>query len=234
MNTSRFSAVALALVLLALPVTSFADTGAVAGKWTVQADTPQGPMELGFDLKLEGGQLVGTVTTLQSVIPMSELKFEDPQLSMQINVMGGDFKLTGVLKEGKLTGTWEQIGGEMKGTWTAQRDAAPSSAPVPTAQPSTGIDGSWNSVAVTPEGDLAFGMELKSSGSTIEGRLIAGGATIPISKASFADGKLSFEIEYDGGLYRIEATLAGDKLSGKWSAVDGTDSGAWSAARSKP
>ena len=225
-------AFALVGLILAFPATGPASTDSIVGKWVVQAETPQGPMELGFDLKLDGGQLVGTVTVSQSTTPVSTLKFEDPQLTMEINVMGGDFKLSGVLEDSKLSGTWEQIGGDMKGTWSAERAATP--APAAAAQSSAGFDGTWNSVAVTPDGELAFAVELKSSGSTVEGRISAGGVSLPIAKGTFTENKVSFEVEYAGGMYRFEATLAGDKLTGKWSAVDGTDGGAWAADRSKP
>jgi hypothetical protein len=233
MRRSTLFALAVGFLILILAAALFADNGSVAGKWTVQADSPQGPVQLLLDLKADGAQLSGTVTAFESVIPISEVKFEDPQLTLKISVMQGEFKLSGVLKDGKLSGSWEQIGGDMKGAWTADRSEAPASA-APAAKPTVGIDGIWNSLAVTPEGDLSFDVELKSAGAAVEGKITAGGASQPISKGSFADSKLSFELEYAGGMYRIDATLAGDKLTGKWSAVDGSMSGDWSAARSKP
>ena len=97
---SRLRCLALALAILVPAAVRSADSSALAGKWVVQAETPQGPMELGFDMKLEGGRLVGTVATFGTVVPMNDLKFEDPQLSMQITVMDSDYKLNGMLKEG--------------------------------------------------------------------------------------------------------------------------------------
>ncbi len=235
MNRSCFGAFALVCLVLAYPATASADTGSVVGKWLAHAETPQGPLELTFDFRMDGDRMVGTVTVHESVMPASALKFEDPQLTLQINFLGGDYRIAGALKDDTLVGGWEQIGGEMKGTWKAERAAAENNtATAPSAPGAAGIEGTWNSVAASPDGELPFTIELKRSGPALEGKITAGAESVPLEKVTFSDGKLSFQVEYAGGLYRIEATLAGDKLTGKWSSIDGTDSGAFSADRGRP
>ncbi len=235
MSKKWSGAFVLVCLVLACPTIWSAGTDSVVGKWLVHAETPQGPLELAFDLTMDGDRLVGTVTVLESVITASALKFEDPQLTMQINLMGADYKLAGALQDGKLSGNWEQIGGEMKGAWTAERPATPAApaASAPAKPGTAGIEGTWNSVAITPDGDLAFTLELRLSSTAVEGKITSGSTSVPL-KGTFTDNKVSFQVEHSGGLYRLEATLAGDKLTGKWSAVDGTDGGVWSADRGRP
>jgi hypothetical protein len=314
----------------------------IVGKWLAKAETHNGPIDIEFDLKQQGTDLVGTAAMFQGTIPLSSVKFEDPQLTIQLNLGGNDYRLVGTLKENRISGTWEQIGADMKGTWAGQRAAA-SSAPslaatglsgtwqgysaTPNGQldwtmdlkhqadavsgtigndmgsiplqsasfkdgklqfdldlggtayhiqatlegdkltgswsPAAGgeggawvgtrkaaassastaavaaaapnaIDGLWNSVAVTPNGDIAFSLELKQSGSSVAGKIVAGDVSVPIANATFSSSKLVFDVEYEGGVYRIEATLNGDKLTGKWGPAGGPDGGAWSAERRKP
>jgi hypothetical protein len=211
---------------------AYADPESILGKWLMKAETPQGPMDLQLELKEDNGKLVGTVVVFDSTVAVTGLKFEEPQLEMQLPVFDGNYKVTGVLKENKLSGTWEQVGGDMKGTWTAEKSAgttaSAAAAPIPAA-----LDGTWNAIAGSPSGNLAFALELKQSGNSFEGKALAGGGSIPLAKGKFVDNTMSFEIEYEGGTYKVEGTLAGDKITGKWSSLDGADSGAFSAERQK-
>ncbi len=93
----------------------------ILGKWVAKAQTPHGPLEMEFELKMEGNQLLGSAAAFQGSFPLSGLKFEDPNLSLEMNFAGTNFKLTGLLKEGRFSGKWEQVGTEVQGTWTAER-----------------------------------------------------------------------------------------------------------------
>jgi SAM-dependent methyltransferase len=111
---------------------------------------------------------------------------------------------------------------------------APAAAPAPAAKSATpAIVGLWNAVAKSPDGDLQVQMEIKLEGETLVGFFKTPDGTIPLPKLNFTNDKLSFEVEYMGGTYRIELILANDKLAGKWSAVAGSESGPFSAERSK-
>jgi hypothetical protein len=57
MNRSWSGAFVLVCLVLAYPATGSADTGSVAGKWLARAETPQGPLDLTFDLRIEGDRL---------------------------------------------------------------------------------------------------------------------------------------------------------------------------------
>jgi SAM-dependent methyltransferase len=111
---------------------------------------------------------------------------------------------------------------------------APAAAPAPAAKSGTPeIVGLWNAVAKSPDGDLQIQMEFKLDGKTLVGFFTTQDGTIPLPKLDFTNDKLSFEVENMGGTYRIELTLVNNKLAGTWSAVAGSESGPFSAERSK-
>src|SRR5213593_221357 len=162
----------------------------ILGKWTAKAITPTGPLEPELEIKMEGAQLVGTLVGFQESVPLSNLKFEDPNLSLEVSLAGATFKLSGILKDGKFDGKYEQVGAEFKGTWSAERKASP----LLTATAGA-ISGLWNSVAVTPDGDMALKMDLKQEGEKVSGTLGSDMGIVPLQAASFKDGKLQFNIE---------------------------------------
>src|SRR6059036_768098 len=219
----------LALVLaLGAPLPGFAGVEAILGKWLAKAETPAGPVELEIEIRQEGAQLVGTAVTLQASIPLQNLVFEEPNISVELRGAGGQtFRLKGTLKDGRFSGTYEQVGGDMKGPWSMERRAAPASAPAT----DTGISGTWSSVSVTPNGDLALVLELKQEGEKVTGTVGSEMGTLPIKDGSYKDNALRYDVEFGGNTYRTEGTLKDGKFTGKWSTVGGTDSGPWSAAR---
>ncbi len=220
--------VSLSLLLAsgADPIPARADIRAILGKWLAKAETPNGPMEVEFELKQEGDLLTGTAKLFQGSIPLSAVKFEDPNLAIDLSFEGGTFKLRGVLKEGKFSGTWEQVGGDVKGTWTAERRAAP----VVTAA-AGGISGIWASVATTPNGELPLSLELKQEGDKVTGSLSSDMGSLPIQAGSFKENKLQFDVEIGTNVYRVQATLQEDKFTGNWAPAGGGEGGAWSAKR---
>ena len=217
----------LAFILPVIPAVAGVD--AILGKWLAKAQTPNGPLELEIELKLNGNQLVGTMGTLQGAIPLANIKFEDPDLSVEATLGAATFKLTGVLKDDKFTGRWTQVGADVSGTWSAERKPA---GPMPSVTDSTtGISGAWTSVSVTSGGDLTMTLDLKQEGDTLTGTLSSELGTLPIKAATFKDNKVQFDVEFGGNTYRTEGTLTENKFTGKWTAVGGTDTGAWSATR---
>lgn len=218
--------IVLALTVPALP--ALAGVEAILGKWLTKAETPNGPLEMELDLKLNGNELVGTLGTFQGAIPLANLKFQEPDLTVEATLGGATFKLTGVLKDGKFTGKWMQVGADVSGTWSAERRPGATLAAAPST---SGISGAWTSVSVTPNGDLTMTLELKQEGDKLAGTLGSEMGTIPIKAAAFKDNKVQFDVEFGGNTYRVEGTLKENKFTGQWSTVGGTDTGAWSATR---
>jgi hypothetical protein len=211
----------------------FAGPENIVGKWQVKAQTPDGPMDLEFEFRLEGTALAGTISTSRGSMPLAALKFEDPNFSADVPTSNDLFKLVATLKDGKLTGTWEQVGTGGKGTWIAERKVASVSA-APAAAGGPAILGAWMVVANTPDGDMPFQAEFRQEGATLTGKMVMPSGEIALQKLQFSDNKLTFQLDFRGGTYRVEATLANDKLAGKWADVNGADSGALTAERKKP
>jgi hypothetical protein len=200
----------------------------ILGKWLAKAETPNGPIEMEFELRQEGSQLVGTAAMMQGIIPLSAIKFEEPNLTLELSLGGSSYKLLATLKDGKFSGTWEQVGGDMKGTWSAERKvgAVPTAAALPAAAP---IAGTWNTISVTPNGEFASTLDLKQEGEAISGTLGSDMGTVPIQAASFKENKLQFDVDLGGTVYRVEGTLKDNKIEGKWYPAAGGEGGSWSA-----
>ena len=61
-----------------------------AGKWTASMDSPQGPFKIGFDFKVDGGDLSGTVSNdFMGPTPISDGVVKGKDLSFKVNVEGG-------------------------------------------------------------------------------------------------------------------------------------------------
>ncbi len=197
---------------------------AILGKWLAKADTPNGPMEIEFEFRQEGTQLAGTALIMGSSVPLSNLQFDGSRLTGILLVFGESYQIAGGLRGGKLSGNWEQAGGDMKGTWSADRAGGLSAA-------GSGAVGSWDSVAVTPGGDLRAVLDVKQEGEGLTGTLSSDMGSIPVSAVTFKDGKFHFEVEVGGTVYAVDAELQEGALKGKWAPLGGETGGEWSATR---
>jgi hypothetical protein len=209
------------LLAIAMPAGQ-AGAQTIAGKWLAKADTPNGPMDLVFEIQQEGSQLKGTAIVFDTSTPISALRFDDGKFSGEITVMGGNYRLAATLTGGKMTGTWEQVGGEYKGTWTADR--APSA-------PAAGIAGAWDIVADTPDGNAAYLLELNQQGDALSGTIGGDMGSAPLDALSYKDGKLHFQVDGGGTVYIIDGALEGEGLKGRWNTAGGGPSGTWSGKR---
>jgi hypothetical protein len=55
--------------------------------------------------------------------------------------------------------------------------------------------------------------------------------SVDMQSGSFKGERLQFDIDMGGNVYRIDATIAGDKLTGKWGPAGGGEGGALSGSR---
>jgi hypothetical protein len=209
-----------------------ADTaGSITGIWSSIAVTSQGELLLTLDLKQDGEKLTGTVSSELGALPIQAATFKGEMLQFDLDLNGTIYRTNAVLKDDKFAGRWVNVGTNDGGAWSATRKAAAPSAATASSLP---LQGTWNAVAVTPEGNRPFQLVLNQSGDVISGNIVTPEGNIPIKKAAFAGNMLTLEIEYSGGSYRIEASLANGKLAGKWSSASGSESGAWSAEHKSP
>jgi hypothetical protein len=221
------TALCLFLVLGVVSSPGMAAAEGILGKWLVKAETPNGPMELEFDFQQNGNQLAGTAALTQGVFPLGAIKFEDSKLSMELQLGDNSYRLLGALAADRFTGTWEQIGGDLRGTWMAERKATVGAV----AGATSGITGSWDTISVTQNGELALTLDLRQEGENISGTLSSEMGTVPIQGASLKDNKFQFAVELGGTVYRVEGTLRENKIEGKWYPAAGGDGGEWRATR---
>ncbi len=220
----RIIIVSLACVC-ALAIAGHASQGGavkIAGKWLAKADTPNGPVDLMFDIQQEGDRLTGTAVVFETTTPINSLKFDDGKFSGEITVMGGNYRLAATLAGGKMTGTWEEVAGEYRGTWTAEQA---------TVAPVSGVVGSWDITAATPEGDAAYLLELNQDGDALTGTIGGEMGAAPLTALSYKDGTLHFEVDGGGNLYIVDGALEGETLKGRWAVSGGGESGTWSGKR---
>lgn len=194
----------------------------IAGKWLAKADTPNGPVDLVFDIQQEGDRLTGTAVVFETTTPINSLKFDDGKFSGEITVMGGNYRLAATLAGGKMTGTWEEVAGEYRGTWTAEQA---------TVAPVSAIVGSWDITAAMPEGDAAYLLELNQEGDALTGTIGGEMGAAPLTALSYKDGTLHFEVDGGGNLYIVDGALEGETLKGRWAISGGGESGTWSGKR---
>jgi hypothetical protein len=187
-------------------------------------------------MKNEGETVTGTIGSDAESFPLQSASFKENRLQFDIDLNGVRYRVQGTLDGDKISGAWGPADGGAGGAFTATREPATASPAPPAASVGVGVsvEGVWDSVAATPDGDLPFTLEISKSGNSLTATVSSGGESMPAANVSFIDAKLTFEVDYAGGRYRIEARVIEGKLAGKWSAVGGYDTGAWSAQRRKP
>ena len=214
-----------ALVAFLLPALATTSVGDLSGVWIARAVTPQGPLELELELKNENGELVGSIAAFDVSMPLTNLDYDHPNLSLKMNLAGMDFELSGVLTDGKFSGTWRQVAGEMQGTWTAERKA------LQTAIEKKDITGVWDALAETPTRNLEMVLDVMVNDGKISGTLSSDLGSLPIQSASLHGTTLVFEIDLAGTVYRTSSVLTDDTLTGEWVSTELGDGGAWSATK---
>lgn len=90
----------------------------IAGSWTVNMETPHGPMEASMELKQDGSSISGSMQTeMFGVTPLSgTLDGNKLELTIDIESHQVKFKISGTVDESGISGTTE-----MGGAWKAAR-----------------------------------------------------------------------------------------------------------------
>jgi len=76
--------------------------------------------------------------------------------------------------------------------------------------------GVWDVVASTPDGPLPSVMTVKKVEGKVKAEIELGGLKRAVSDESLAGDVLKLKVDYEGALYSIQATVAGDTLAGTW------------------
>jgi hypothetical protein len=209
MNFALAAVLTLGAFTLPARVALAANEG-ILGKWSITLDTPETPLTIEVEFKKsQTGSITGNVTG--SVAPVPNLRFNDPYLEFVISARDAQFLLKGVLKQGALTGRWEQVGKSNSGYWNGvQRSPASVSA-------NDHLEGSWHLIVKIPQNDQSFELRFERQGDSIAGFIgWSGGPVVPIPEVTFKDDKLTLVLNIFDNSYRFEGTLKEGLLSGYW------------------
>jgi hypothetical protein len=103
-------------VLLALVLTigmaATASAADVTGKWIGSVETPNGPLELTYELKAEGETVTGTVSSPMGSLPIDQGKLAGDVLTYSVSIEGAV-----ITHEAKLNATGDEIAIKATGDW---------------------------------------------------------------------------------------------------------------------
>ena len=102
----------LLTLVVGLAMTSAALAGDVSGRWVGSVDTPDGPLELTYDLKVDGETLTGTVTSAMGSVPLSNGRIAGAKLTYDVRIEMGTITHDAMVNDSgdeiaiKATGDW--------------------------------------------------------------------------------------------------------------------------------
>jgi hypothetical protein len=99
---------------------------------------------------------------------------------------------------------------------------------VAAAEPAKAI-GTWDVVATTPQGDMPSVLTVKMVDGKVKAEFELAGALRTVSDEKLEGNVLTLKVEYEGGVYDVEATIEGDAMDGTWQG--GGNSGTLKAKR---
>jgi hypothetical protein len=113
-------------IIIALLLSALSGFAAdVAGAWTVNIDSPNGPIEATLTLKQDGDKLTGTLTSQMGDAPVTgTIKDNDITFTMSIDANGQNMSIsyTAKVADNKMDGSLDFAGqGTIK--WTATKKA---------------------------------------------------------------------------------------------------------------
>ena len=195
---------------------------AVVGNWAVAVDYPGGSLRLDLVIAEKDGRLHGKLALLDDTLLVTKIDFEPPRLSAEVQIGERRLEARGMLDGGKLSGQWSIVGGDSRGTWTAERKAATQRRPVEQ------VLGVWPVSLYLPNGVLHLTLALEQSAGRLVGSLAGEAGTVGLQALDFDGEVLRFEVHLMGESYRFESALKDGKLVGRWLA-----GGSWSSPGKK-
>jgi hypothetical protein len=115
-------------LIFALPLPSEPDAPVIAGHWSIDGVRGDGSkVYLGWELSYEDGQVAGRFDQggeyrWASIVGGT---FRSNRIDLRVEYIADAYAISGGLKGGELTGTWQHLKATEQGQWKAVRDAAP-------------------------------------------------------------------------------------------------------------
>jgi hypothetical protein len=91
------------------------------------------------------------------------------------------------------------------------------------------VVGTWDAVAVTPDGDMPAVMTITETDGALEAEMEIGGMPRTVEDEKLEDNVLTMTVMYDGAPYEVELTVDGDTMEGTY--TGSAASGAMKAKR---
>jgi hypothetical protein len=76
--------------------------------------------------------------------------------------------------------------------------------------------GTWDVVATTPNGDMPSVLTLKMADGKVKVEYELAGMPRTVTDEKLDKDVLTMKVEYEGGVYEVEAKVDGDKMEGTW------------------
>ena len=230
MRTYRGAMAAAVLVLAALvaPVAAAPPAQPVtlesfAGTWEGAAQTPNGDVSLRTVFAVADGKLTGTIESSMGPIPVTAAAIQADKLVVTIDLQGSSGTLSCALKGSRVEGVWE-LGGNVGTFWLARPGTAGAGG--------ASVTGSWAGEVQLAGQVVPFNMTLRESAGSLAGEIGSADGSVPLGKATWADGTLQLEFTYVGGQpVAMTGKLDGDKLVGTIDFNKGEAAGTWTAAK---
>ena len=246
--------IGLLSVLLFVPGLAFAQT-TVAGNWDVTINSPQGANTSLVVFKQDGDKVSGVLKGRGGELPFEggTLTGNDLKFSFTINTQGMalPITLTGKVEGDTMSGKAD-FGGFAEGDWTAKRasataDAAPATPP-PAATPTapaaassttgstTGANGKWDVLLVTPGGEFPATATLTDSAGKISGTFASQMGEVAVTGTLEGKAlKMTMVAQTPQGEMTVVLTgdVDGDAIVNGQADVPGVGAMPWSAKRAK-
>jgi hypothetical protein len=194
-----------------------------AGTWEGAAQTPSGDVSLRSVFAVADGKLTGTIESSMGPIPVTAAAIQADKLVVTIDLQGASGTLTCTLKGGRIEGVWD-LGGNGGTFWLARPGAA--------APGDNGVVGSWAGEVQLAGQVVPFNLTLRESAGSLAGEIGSADGSVPLGKATWADGTLQLEFTYVGGQpVAMTGKFDGGKLAGTIDFNKGEAAGTWTAAK---
>jgi len=245
--------IGLLSMLLFVPGLASAQT-TVAGNWDVTINSPQGANTSLVVFKQDGDKVSGVLKGRGGELPFEggTLTGNDLKFSFTINTQGMalPITLTGKVSGDTMTGKAD-FGGFAEGDWTAKRasataDAAPASTASTTtattttapaaASSTTGANGKWDVLLVTPGGEFPATATLTDTAGKISGTFASQMGEVAVTGTLEGKAlKMTMVAQTPQGEMTVVLTgdVDGDAIVNGQADVPGVGAMPWSAKRSK-
>lgn len=91
------------------------------------------------------------------------------------------------------------------------------------------VVGTWDAVASTPDGDMPSVITIKQAEGALKAEIEIGGMQRIVTDEKLEANVFRMKVQYEGGVYDVEAKIDGDSLDGTWQG--GGNSGTLKAKR---